>query len=381
MPFIPPFGTPPTDISNLSKNLYDAVVDAAGNGDFTDIESAIDDGAKSIFVLDGTYTLTNSINVDVAGILIIGETRTGVIVDDDNGSYDAFTVTANNFDIRNLTIKNLTSKAGILISSASLTVNIDNILFDTADIGIKEGADSLTVRINNCSFPSGYPTTSGGISRLGIIGGASCKTWISNCEVVVDNALDFGIRVGNLSTNGGETIIDNCIITVDGGKGMITESINVPTKISGCSFLCKSNTIGIEMSARGRVANCYFKQGTGTATVGEAIFVVQNLCEINGNIIEGGFWDGILLNSNNNTIVGNTIRSCKNDGIFLNSIISDENIMMGNIITSNGQYGINIGDSGATGNIIAANTFKSNTSGNINITSGATVEIAHNVEN
>lgn len=59
--------------------LFEAVVDVGGNGDYSDIQSAIDAGKKRIFVRAGTYTLSADIILD-SDILLQGENKYTTII-------------------------------------------------------------------------------------------------------------------------------------------------------------------------------------------------------------------------------------------------------------------------------------------------------------
>ena len=84
--------------SNL--HVFDAVVDSAGNGDYTQVDDAIDAGAMSIFVKNGTYS---AFTADVAGLRIVGESW-AVIIDGGITSH-AITASGNNVHISNLSVK------------------------------------------------------------------------------------------------------------------------------------------------------------------------------------------------------------------------------------------------------------------------------------
>ena len=362
--------------------IYDAVVDINGGGDFTDIESAIDDGAKSIFVRDGTYTLSEAIDVDQSGIEITGETREGVIINGGSGAYDAFVVTATGFSISNLTIDSVgDDQIGISTSTASITMDIDRIIFDNCDSAVVISGDSVTTTISNCTITANYPVALG-VFRIQNFGGSSCITRISNCDIAIDaNSLDVGVKVGTGllgGTDGGQMYITNCIFTVDAGIGVEPTVTTMPTLISGCTFNVSGNNTAVKMSAVGKVTECYFNQTGAAAASGQAINLETRHSEVLNNTIEAGFFNGIRSISTECRIMGNRIESCENDGILLTGTGSDNNVIMGNVLLANIGFGLNIDASTQVGNIVVGNVFDTNTAGSIS-DSGTGTQIGHNV--
>jgi len=103
MVFIPPFGSPPGG----GQTLYEAVVDAAGDGDYTTIEAAFNDGKTRVFVRAGTYNPASDIDIPDGGKLT-GESRDGVVLDFQDAVGININVATGNNDItvENLTIQN-----------------------------------------------------------------------------------------------------------------------------------------------------------------------------------------------------------------------------------------------------------------------------------
>lgn len=363
---------------------WDAIVDAAGGGTHTDIEAAIDAGAKSIFVTDGTYTLSESIDVDVAGIEIQGETQLGTIIDGDNGAFNMFEVTEDDFKIRNLTIKNVTSKNAIRFNAQNLDALIEDILFTNVDTAVVEDADILTIHINRCIIDDTYPSVATGINRLFFKGGGGfTKNWITNCVITVGDVAngasgDVGIKIGDIA-GGGENIITDCFITVNtSGTGVLNKLDKVPTKISGCRFNHGDSTTAVELQTASNISDCHFFADGDDVEVGQAIKISSSGSNISGNIIFGGGEHGIVIEEDLNRIIGNRIFGAFQDGIFLDTANADNNIITANLITQNLRNGVNISAATQSGNIITSNIFKSNAT---NIAdSGTDTEIANNVE-
>lgn len=101
---------------------YDAIVDAAGNGDYTTIAAALADSKRKIFVMNGTYNETEWQFVTMSGldkVIIHWQSRNGVVVNATLSSvetqwaeekdypalwfFDAHTTDNSEVDIRNMT--------------------------------------------------------------------------------------------------------------------------------------------------------------------------------------------------------------------------------------------------------------------------------------
>lgn len=373
---------------------WDAIVDAAGNGTHTDIEAAIDGGATSIFILDGTYTLSGAINVDSNGIFIIGESQDGVIIDGNNGAFDVFTITTPSggkggtyvtYSISNLTIKDVTSRFAITIDNTStlpVQVNISNITFFNVDAGVATtgGSNDITTRISDCYFDLG---PSGNIdAKISLLGGATSKTFISNNFFDLDGSSEIGIRVGVIgvpSRSGGDVFIEDNIFSVFDATGVYTQSISNATKISGNQFSMTGNGRALNLETTAKVVDNVMVQSGTNGTSGAAILSLGNGTAITSNTIFGDFFQGITVQGNKFRIVGNEINGPDNDGIDLTNSSADNNVVMGNYIGNCGAYGIDIGAT-STGNLILGNIFESNSTGNFNNGAGASTEIGNNVE-
>ena len=358
---------------------YDAVVDVGGDGTHTDIESAIDAGAKSIFVRDGTYTLSQAIDVDQSGIEITGETREGVIIAGNAGAYSMFIVTATNFSIRNLTINGLGEDEIAIIITSAVNVDIDSVTFNGCDTAVSVEAAANTV-INNCEIDGTGVTTLGAI-KIVMIGGTSAITRISGCDITTNqSSSDKAILIGSgllQGTDSGEVFITDSLFTVITGAIAIDANVSfTPFQVTGCRFNIAGNAKGIEFSSVGRVLHCHFNQTGAAATANEAIDLLTRHSEVIGNSIAGGFFNGITNISPNCRIIGNRFEDCVNDGIQLTT--ADNNVIMGNVFLNNGRYGVNLDASTADGNIIIGNVFDGNTTGQIN-DGGTGTQIGHNV--
>jgi len=134
--------------SNL--HLFDAVVDGAGYGDYTQVDQAIDAGAKSIFIKNGTY---DPFDADVSDLWIVGESQRDVVI---NGGTtdDAIDVTGNFVTIENLAVKTTGGTGngydGINQSSGQDMRVLRVWVLDSDDDGIAVESGAIQAVIEDC---------------------------------------------------------------------------------------------------------------------------------------------------------------------------------------------------------------------------------------
>ncbi len=73
-------------VGQISPKQFEAVVAPSG-GDYTSVKAALTAGKKTIFVRNGTHTISSDIGITQSGTVIIGESRNGVIIDCNNTTY------------------------------------------------------------------------------------------------------------------------------------------------------------------------------------------------------------------------------------------------------------------------------------------------------
>jgi len=209
-------------VSPSNLHLFDAVVDSAGYGDYTQVDQAIDAGAKSIFIKNGTYS---PFDADVAGLHIVGESWDVII--DGGTTDDAVDVSGASVIIRNLSVKTTAGGGnafdGFDIASGGnnskfINVNViasDNYGFNSAgaevviehcfisgcdDKGIQVDAPSNEIRGNH-ETGSAYGINMKGLSDNFLIVGNHIES-----EILIDIGGDNGIVDGNISDT---AIVDN----------------------------------------------------------------------------------------------------------------------------------------------------------------------------
>lgn len=139
-------------VSPSNLHLFDAVVDSAGYGDYTQVDQAIDAGAKSIFIKNGTYS---PFDADVAGLHIVGESWDVII--DGGTTDDAIDLSAANITVENLTVKT-TSGTGNAYDGIDVTASNARIVrvqcTDSDDTGININTGGVEIFISDCLFLS-----------------------------------------------------------------------------------------------------------------------------------------------------------------------------------------------------------------------------------
>ena len=367
--------------------IFDAIVAPSG-GDYTDIESAINGGATSIFVRDGTYTLTADINVDVDGITIVGETKSGVII---NCGTNSILVTADNCSISNLELRTGTDAVNGVISlgvtsSEIIYCVIDNVIFNNNDRNIVINAASAS-KITNCNF-----IVCGGVaSEAYVLIPSGNGNYLFNSEIV-NNYFTAGpaIRFVGGTTESNKVLIannvieglppnnENLIFIQNSDRVSISNNLMV---ISGLTVASLTSAITVDTNCTQIIINNNNINNSGNNLIFEdAIRLNSGSCIISGNIIIGGNY-GITINDvNQNMISGNFIDSVNNDGIIVGWTTgnADNNVIANNIIVNCGQWGIDIWDATAQSNIITANILLNNTSGAFT-NSGTNTQLGLNV--
>lgn len=145
---------------NSNLMLYEAVVDAAGYGDYTNIQDALDAGKTKIYVRAGTYEISSAINSTSSNIKIIGESKMNTTIRLSNGSdcnmidFGTAPTTPTSVEIRNFTFNgnssNQTSTShGINLINCSDFLIQDCYLNDIRDASIITSGTSSLNRIYN----------------------------------------------------------------------------------------------------------------------------------------------------------------------------------------------------------------------------------------
>lgn len=323
--------------SNVSNNvvdnitagrLYATVVDAAGNGDYTSLNAAITAGKKNIFIRNGTYTLSSSLNIS-SNTTIIGESTDGVIIDIDSNNY-FFNIlgSSSTYSVGTISINNSTTAlTGIGTSwdgnvTADHYVDINGVLYEIASVNTDTSITLVDTYRGNTMTSIDYfafiPKINIQISNLTIINGGNISVmFIGQCDDIYIHNIVFG------GGNGLGVTIGSATIPVYG----VTFENNI------ISNFTQGMLAGGSASNSNILNNYIYNCGVNGMTLGteaKAFNIINNLivnCEIGI-----GFGPSVI----SSLISNNIITNCNVYGINISETTAIDNLIIGNIIKNNG---------------------------------------------
>lgn len=303
------------------QTLYEAIVDAAGGGDYKLLSTALSSGARSIFVRNGTYVETADIDLPASDITIVGENKEKAIIDfDTNRQLDM--ASRNDCVIKRLTIKGGNS-SGVLRVRGARNI-ISDCFFEANNIDIQiEGVLNM----------------------------------IHNCQM--SNPTNDGIKI---TSNGDWNMISQCHF--NNSRLVISSGSNFNT-VTGCIFYDNSSST-VAGDGNSLVGNIWGSDQDGRRG---ALIISGNRNLLIGNVFSRGAVsvNAVTITGNNNTVSNNNIEGATaayDDNISLSST-ANNNIISNNYIAGAAAYGVHIESSNETNNIITGNQFASNTTADI----------------
>jgi len=296
-----------TNLSNLSgvntgdqnlPYLYDAIVDASGNGDYLKVSTAVatESAGASIFIRNGSY-IENTNIVLKSGQKIVGESREGVVIDL-NGAYQLKAVGASG-----------THFTGILLDSFSITgattIGIEQIYFLYVDKSIIKNVRSYFATNSGTPrsiklYVSDYNVLDNVIAENGhsnfyIVNSSYNK--IINCSSLTPIFENY-----NIQSSAFNTFVGN--LAKGRGVGIYMRYTSDNNTFTNMTFDTCSNVFALYNSPNKTIiTGCVAVNTTGQA-IGEWLGVASNLsvdnCYLEGNVI----FDGTGHHISNSTIVG-----------------------------------------------------------------------------
>jgi len=324
--------------------VYRAIVDIAGNGDYDNIQDAVDYvagiGGGSILILAGTYTQSTDITM-YSLVNLIGEDKDTTIIDFNYGDLNiTLPASGSHIEISNLTIKksrdimgaiNINGSSDVEISENEFTLNSSADHWSCGDIFAYTGATDLKI-LNNHSDYSGFF----------FCGFRSKRVYIQK-NYIEHNYLD----VINLGSCNKIYIQNNIIENAVNSYGAFDIYIEESAPYTSDFIFIQNNSLRVSSNS------------VIVILAGDQIFITNNIIE------NPDFGCGILADSVDRIkIIGNDISLCEEDGIQLYSA-SNKTIISGNVVYSNDAYGININNSNCNNTIIDSNAVYLNSTANI----------------
>ncbi len=300
------------------------------------------------------------VNAPQVGIVILGDFDQIIANNIEDCQDNGIDVSGDNCLISSNTIDNPTGD-GISISAGVNGEHLvsNNIINSAGSKGITCTAKNSSITGNQIISP-----TSHGIDIQGAGGIIDCL--ISNNLVKSTGAAAHGIV---LDANAGKCVVSNNFINASSGNGIrILSSRNI---VCGNSVI-DSASIGIT------VANTYNTISNNTilnaSSTGILLDTTTKFNTITGNMIHACSDDGIRCKDSNNTLSANSCNDNTGDGI---DVQASRNIITGNQCHSNSNFGITI-TAGSTNSIVTSNVMLSNTSGQFN-DAGTTTSTNNNI--
>lgn len=398
--------------SGAGPRLYDAVVDLAGNGDFTSISAAFTSGAKSVFVRRGTYVETanvvipmggcllgecpGAVNINLSGgfqVLIDGSGRqtaagtisvpTGTTAVTGAGTSfttllpgdwillgDLFHQIAIITDDSSLTLVapyrgNAISGQNMLGQSMIVGTGIENIVLTLATgtaLVMLQAFRCFVVRSaiafsGAAGFPAVAVTDCGSVSftraSFELNNGIGCKFTTSVSSFMLACASKSNLGAGLQFENCRAIVMDACLSSQNANNGISTLGTSSRIEMADC-IITQNDQIGISTSNSSQtaiLANCTIQNnGSHGIDFNGAADVVEG-CLIDNN---GG--DGISA-GDNGVVDGCNILN--NDGDGINMQADQDCAVCSCVIEGNGGRGINAG----ADSTISANRIRNNGTG------------------
>ncbi len=359
------------------------VVVATSDGDYADLQSALDAGKTRIFIKAGTYETATTITITANNVLIRGEDRMSTIIKLANDSdVNVMDVEGNGIDIKGIQIDG--NKANQTLLKEGIYITGDNCSVEKCYVkdvklrGIMSNGDYNIISNNIVS------SCSDGIS-------------ISNAQynIVATNSIQ-GSTLGAIKVLKSHNVIvgNICIGGNDYGIHLYGYYVNVHNTVIG--NICKDNDIGIFLEKGGGSYSPMYNTISNNICESNTLYGIQldeaNYNIVSNNVVRLSQEEGILLTTSSHNNISNNLvtESCQftengssYDDIQLETN-SDYNIVQGNTCRAGAQavkprYGINIRTADCNENFIFANDLYDDgfVTGTLN-DSGTSTEIAHN---
>lgn len=292
------------------SNNYDLVINQLDEQNSLNeiINNALQEGKKTIFISNGTYNLSGSIDINTDNVQIIGESKDETILVQNSSNENSINIeNTNNVSISSLTFNNKSVNDSSCINIINTNnVLIDNNIFESSNNSvaidaageIKSNAKEIEAQVENIELMNGLIITNNTINANETLNAINLMLQ-NNCTIEDNELYEGGIKVSASNTLG----INRNTIDTPKDRGIL---VIIPSK----NFVISNNTI------------------TNSKYSGIDI-------EINTDFVSNPHYRG-----QNFTIENNNINDTRYMGIELNNI--EDSLVQGNIIENvdfNGMYG------------------------------------------
>lgn len=309
----------------FSPILFDAVVDAAGAGDYLTVNEAVTAGACTIFIKDGTYvepastTLSDNCALygESSGVVLVFGAAQGLIVN--GGGVDK---TGGSIAVTGASITITGTGTNFLGTDVGRTINIGTDFFTIAAVNSTTELELTTAWQGESTTGLDYTirdyTTGVILETINVIGGGGASSPIS-----FTNSLNCTLK--NIYVEGGGQ--DNLLIT-NSGRIAVDNLISKGAVSSGISLV---ECIGAKVS-KSTASNCGLNGFDVSG--GTGVSISQCFGSNNGN---AGFESR---NSNEDLVIDN-VNASYNDVYGIDIQQTDKNVVVSNsVCIGNGTSGI-----------------------------------------
>lgn len=237
---------------------------------------------------------------------------------------------------------------GLLIFTNNITVT-GNTIRDNAFSGMQlSGTDN---RIGGTTAAERNIITGNGQGGISIVGANAVSNFIQGnyIGVAADGVTADGNGNSGISTSGDAD--GNTIGGTEPGAGNLIANNGFAIEIDGILLNSSNNTVIGNTTRDNARYGVAVLGGVANNTIGGSTSAARN-------VIEGNGQSGVFIQGDSNSIVGNSIVANGGEGIFINgganNTVGGTTAGAGNVITNNGLEGVRIAGAGTTGNRLQA---------------------------
>lgn len=353
-------------ITNAPGAIFDAIVDASGNGDYLLPSAAFANGHKSVFMKNGTYVETVDVVVPNYGSLVGESGHNTVIyfpavaksvkVDGSGGSQE----TAGTISITTGT----TTITGVGTTFTNLAAN-DYILLGTNYFKIASitNATSMTLAdtyrgatLSGISYVAQTMYTGNRLSNFIITGSTTNGLYIRGCRHFVVDSLAIKANSPNVLVEySGDSTLKHLLSETGNGYGV---------KLDNCASLAlnvvdvyNNTSHGLEVTGESTSVNLISCKASNNGGTGICIMGNSNDINLTDCVVKFNKANGLVTESTTHAIMvdSTSIRGNASKGLYIDG---GGHTITGNIIEENGDIGLDVisGDCSLIGNVIDGNT-------------------------